>query len=91
MLALCAAFWAQRKGIVASDYGGILGVPTLFERCYFSRLLNLADGEGAQAADLDAGEDAWGVSFSGGAFDLDTPQDYAKLQTLDGDHRPPYS
>ena len=46
MLVLCAAFWAQRKGIVASDYGGILGVPTLFERCYFSRLLNLADGEG---------------------------------------------
>jgi molybdenum cofactor cytidylyltransferase len=77
---LCTAFTEQRKTIVASDYGGTAGVPALFGRHYFSDLLGLPDREGAKRLIAGAGGDVYRIPFPGGIIDVDTPQDYERLE-----------
>ena len=56
-----------------SGYDGVIGVPALFPRALFPRLLALRGREGARAVlrNIDAIEVAW----PDGAFDVDTPAD----------------
>ena len=69
----------QQNGcaIVASEYGGALGVPALFARWMFPELLALEGCEGARQVIHEHREHTVAVPFPDGAVDLDTPADYA--------------
>ncbi|MBD0270119.1 MAG: nucleotidyltransferase family protein [Cyanobacteria bacterium Co-bin8] len=61
--------------IVASAYSGTLGVPALFHQTFFSKLLTLAGDAGARSIIEQHRALCLGIPFTGGAMDLDTPQD----------------
>ena len=69
----------QRSGraIVASEYGGALGVPALFARSMFPELLAMDGAEGARQIIQAHRDQAVGGPCPDGAVDLDTPADYA--------------
>ena len=71
------------KPVIASAYEGALGVPALFARPYFPRLLALAAEGGARQVIAAAGDAAHAVPFAAGVFDVDTPQDYERLRALE--------
>jgi molybdenum cofactor cytidylyltransferase len=68
-----------QKPIVACAYSATLGIPALFVRDYFDRLLSLADKEGAKALIKAQPHDVASVDFPRGAIDIDTPADYRNL------------
>lgn len=72
-LAQLVATWRRERRAVGSGYQGVVGVPALFPRALFPRLLALRGREGARAVlrSIDAIEVAW----PDGAFDVDTPAD----------------
>jgi molybdenum cofactor cytidylyltransferase len=74
----------ERTGsaIVASEYGGALGVPALFARSMFPELLALKGDVGARQIIRAHRDQATGVPFQDGAVDIDTPADYARLGSL---------
>jgi molybdenum cofactor cytidylyltransferase len=77
----------QRKTgrpIVACRYGGVVGVPVLFLRERFPELLALEGDVGARALLAQAGDDVATVEFPDGAFDVDTPEDWARWQARSG-------
>jgi len=71
---------ATNASIVASEYGETLGVPALFSRRLFPELCDLSDPAGAKQIINRFLNEVVPVPFVGGAFDIDTPTDYAKLQ-----------
>ena len=77
---------AQRDpaALVASSYGGALGVPTLVPAALFSELRALT-GEGG-CGDLLVRHAARvvPVPLPGGDLDVDTPEDWARAKRLDG-------
>lgn len=64
------------KPISASFYAGTPGVPALFGRSYFEKLLSVADGVGAKKLIVENPSDVAVVPFPGGNVDLDTMEDY---------------
>jgi len=68
----------SRKPIVASEYGGVLGAPALFDRALFEDLLALGEASGAKEIIATRRGDVCAVPFPEGAIDIDTPQDYEK-------------
>lgn len=66
------------KPIVASHYKDTLGVPVIFSKTYFARILQLNDNAGAKKLLEQNTQDAAIVDFAGGEIDLDTPEDYKK-------------
>jgi molybdenum cofactor cytidylyltransferase len=77
----------ERTGsaIVASEYDGALGVPALFARAFFPELLALDGADGARQIIRAHRDQTIGVPFQEGAFDIDTPADYARLRNSRGD------
>jgi molybdenum cofactor cytidylyltransferase len=67
------------KTIVASNYADTLGVPALFTRSVFQELLSLDDKAGAKSIVLRSCERVASLSFSEGQIDIDTPEDWEKL------------
>ena len=67
------------KGIVACSYADTVGVPALFDQCYFSELLELKGSEGAKKVILSHLEDVFLIDFPLGAVDLDTEEDVKKF------------
>ena len=67
------------KGIVASSYAETLGTPVLFDKKYFSELLNLKGQEGAKKIINRFLDDTALVPFEKGNIDIDTEDDYNKL------------
>jgi molybdenum cofactor cytidylyltransferase len=67
------------KPIVASSYANTLGVPALFDRSCFERLLTLADDSGAKALIAERPYDVASIAFEEGAIDIDTPADLQRL------------
>lgn len=67
------------RPIVASEYGGVLGAPALFDRILFGELLTPKDAGGAKEIIARHRADVCSVPFPGGAIDIDTPQDYEGL------------
>jgi CTP:molybdopterin cytidylyltransferase MocA len=63
---------------VASVYSGVRGVPALFPRAYFPRLLELRGDTGA-AALLRGGDAVAEVPWPAGAIDVDEPADVERL------------
>ena len=70
----------SENAIVASRYAGTLGVPALFDRSCFTALLELPDDSGAKAILRARPGDVAELPFENGAFDIDTPADYARAQ-----------
>lgn len=67
------------KPMVASAYAGTIGVPALFTRECFERLLSLGDESGAKALLHARPGDVASVAFPEGALDVDTPEDLRAL------------
>jgi len=68
-----------RAPVVASAYSGTVGVPVLFGRERFPRLLALGNGEGCKGCILAEGPDAILVPCAEAGVDVDTPEDYGRL------------
>lgn len=85
--ALTRVFQKTLCAIVASKYGGSLGVPALFDRSYFPSLLALERTQGAKHLILSRAEDVASVNLPEAAFDIDTASDYERLtrSTRSGD------
>ncbi len=67
------------KTIIASSYAGTVGVPALFKKEQFTKLLNADDDSGARKIIRQHAETVGTVDFPGGHIDLDTPEDYSKF------------
>jgi molybdenum cofactor cytidylyltransferase len=63
---------------VASAYAGARGVPAIFPRALFPRLLDLTGDRGAGRI-LRASRDTVGIDWPEGAFDVDVATDVARL------------
>jgi xanthine/CO dehydrogenase XdhC/CoxF family maturation factor/CTP:molybdopterin cytidylyltransferase MocA len=83
--ALVRAYRTSRKGIVASEYGGVLGVPALFAREHFAELVGLRGAVGARQVIAAHAPDVVRAPFPEGAIDLDTPEDYSGFSCLMGE------
>jgi molybdenum cofactor cytidylyltransferase len=68
------------KTIVASTYSDTLGVPALFTRSLFQELLSLDDKAGAKSIVLRNRERVVSLSFPEGEIDIDTWEDWEKLE-----------
>jgi molybdenum cofactor cytidylyltransferase len=68
------------KTIVATEYGGVRGVPALFARELFTEIQGLSGHEGARQIIRNHPDDTAVVSFAAAAIDIDTPQDYDALR-----------
>lgn len=78
---LVARHEETQKPMVASAYAGTLGVPALFGRSSFEQLSLLGDDEGAKILFSARPNEVAQVDFPGGAVDLDTPGDWARLSS----------
>jgi len=67
------------KTIVASSYADTLGVPALFDRSVFGELLSLGDAAGAKSIVLRSRERVASLPFPEGQIDIDTFEDWKKL------------
>lgn len=67
------------KGIVASAYTNTLGVPALFEECYFEELVQLTGSEGAKKVIFNHQAEVYALDFPLGAVDLDTEEDVSQF------------
>jgi molybdenum cofactor cytidylyltransferase len=81
---LLAAREESGSPLVASAYGETRGVPALFHHSLFPELLALDGPEGARRVIQAHAAETATVPFPEGAFDLDTPEDYAQLSALRG-------
>jgi len=79
---LVAAYRREECRIVASEYGGSCGVPALFSRRMFGELKALGGAEGAKHLIAKHAGEVCRVPFARGAFDIDTPTDYARLRAM---------
>jgi len=76
---LTAAYRETQRPVIASSYGGSLGVPALFGRNLFARLARLEGSAGAQQIIEENASDADFLPFPGGEVDVDTPHDFSRL------------
>ena len=76
------AYHFTGKPIIASEYAGTLGVPVLFSCTLFSEIMALKGTEGAKQIIRKHIHEVFSVPFPEGSIDIDTPNDYAQLQTL---------
>lgn len=65
--------------IVACKYADTVGVPALFEKTLYPRLLALQGDHGAKDIILDEGAEAMFIPFPDGEIDIDTLADLEKL------------
>jgi molybdenum cofactor cytidylyltransferase len=74
---LIAASEASGRGIAASRYAGVVGVPALFTRRYFEELCALSGDRGARALLEVHHDDCVLVEAPLAGWDVDTPADLA--------------
>jgi molybdenum cofactor cytidylyltransferase len=79
---LIAAHRATQRPVIASSYGGSLGVPVLFGRSLFAQLALLEGAAGAKHVIEENASDANFLPFPGGEVDVDTPDDFSRLGAL---------
>jgi molybdenum cofactor cytidylyltransferase len=65
--------------IIASKYDNTTGVPVLFDKSYFEKLLSLQDDQGAKKIVQENPADMDVVDFPGGEIDLDTIEEYNRF------------
>jgi molybdenum cofactor cytidylyltransferase len=78
---LIATRETTKKEIVASCYADTVGVPALFDRSLFGRLLSLGDEAGAKSIILQNPERVAQFAFPEGAIDIDTWEDWEKCKS----------
>lgn len=76
---LLTTHMSRHSSITASKYGETLGVPAIFRKELFSELMELTGDQGARRILVRHREQVVAVAFPGGEFDLDTPQDLARM------------
>ena len=69
------------KPIIASQYANTLGVPALFMRTVFDKLLTLGHDHGAKKIIMENSDHVSIVEFPAGEIDLDTKEDYDNYLT----------
>lgn len=69
----------EQRSIVASKYGSTFGTPVLFTRKFFPELMELTGDVGAKSLVRKYMNEAAFVSFPEGEIDIDTVEDYQKL------------
>jgi molybdenum cofactor cytidylyltransferase len=69
----------EGRGIVASDYEGVLGAPALFSRKYYPELGVLEGNEGARRIIVKHEDDLARISLPEAAFDVDRMEEAARL------------
>lgn len=79
---LIAGYQFSHYPIVASEYADVLGVPTLFNRTFFSDLFQLQGDRGAQSIIRQHRSCVLGIPFAKGIIDIDTPQNLDILSSL---------
>lgn len=72
-----------RKTIVATEYAGARGVPALFTRELFGKIVALKGNEGARQLIRNHLDDTVVVPFAAAAIDIDTQQDYEALRVAE--------
>ncbi|MGB5131146.1 MAG: nucleotidyltransferase family protein [Steroidobacteraceae bacterium] len=72
------------KAIVACRWNAVIGPPVLFLRERFAALLALSGDVGARSVLEREGDGVALVDFPEGAFDVDTPEDWARWQARSG-------
>ena len=65
--------------IIAADYDDIVGVPALFDKNFFSELMDIEGDRGAKALIRKYRDEVLTVPVAEAAIDIDTPDDYQKL------------
>ena len=85
--ALIAKASGTDKTIVASSYAGTAGVPALFKKEQFTKLLKTDDDAGARKVIRQNPEAVATVDFPDGHVDLDTPEDYRQF-IIENFHNP---
>ena len=81
--ALIAAHRKTGREIVASSYGGTIGVPALFGKAFFTELLRLEGEAGAKQVIQRDLTQVHLLPFPQGEIDIDTPADFARLRSWD--------
>ncbi len=71
----------EGNAIVACAYADTLGTPVLFTQPYFTELLQLKGEEGAKQILKHHRKEVTSVDFPQGNIDIDTPEDYHRLQS----------
>ena len=80
---LVTAHHATGSPVVASTYGGSFGVPALFGRALFDELAQLEGSAGAKQVIKKYASEAHFLPFPGGEVDVDTPDDFSRLNAGD--------
>jgi len=78
---LVRAHYETGCSIVASQYGGSYGVPALFGKAHFAELATLKGAAGAKQTIQKHLRKAHLLPFPEGEIDVDTPGDFARLQS----------
>ena len=68
-----------RNKIIASAYDDIVGVPALFDKTLFSKLMNIEGDRGAKALMRKYRDEVLTIPIPEAAIDIDTQDDYQKL------------
>jgi molybdenum cofactor cytidylyltransferase len=82
ILGLVRAHRENNCFIVASRYGRSYGVPALFTRTHFAELTKLKGTGGAKKIIQTYLRKVHFLAFPEGRIDIDTPEDFARLQTM---------
>jgi molybdenum cofactor cytidylyltransferase len=80
---LVATHLETGRSIVASRYGGSYGVPALFGKGHFAELTALEGAAGAKQVIQKHLTEVHLLPFAEGEIDIDTPDDLARLQSVD--------
>ena len=80
---IIAAHLTTDRSIVASTYGGSVGVPALFSKEFFAELGRLEGDAGAKLVIQRYASLAHFLPFEGGEVDVDTPDDFSRLSAQD--------
>jgi xanthine dehydrogenase accessory factor len=78
--ALSRVYRSASSGIVASEYGGTLGLPALFDRAHFAELAGLSGTAGAKQVIQAHASAVLPVPFPDGAIDIDSWEDYSRFR-----------
>ena len=76
---ILGVYQQSAPSMVASAYGGGLGVPALFSRSLFPELASLESGSGARQILAAHRSEVTSVPFAEGVVDVDTLEDYQRL------------
>jgi molybdenum cofactor cytidylyltransferase len=88
IIRLVRAHYETRCSIVASRYGGSYGVPALFAKAHFAELSTLEGAAGAKQVIQKRLQKVQLLPFPEGEIDVDTPDDFARLQSTNIPTRP---